>query len=252
MARDESDHGIDREAFRGVAREPSIADEPALGNLHNLDTEEDHVRASVWDEPVAHAPGVVQPEEASTYTAWYMRKQRETSLRTALYVTLLLALSGGPFSILGAFASASTGSSGFGVLLIVVVAPVLEEMLKVGATLITLERKPYLFKSSWQIFFAVVASAFCFAVIENLLYINFYIDDPSPEIIQWRWTVCTFLHVGCSTIAALGLVRMFRAARKHNSPPEVHLASPMLVAAMLLHGSYNASALLVEFFITPM
>lgn len=252
MARGESDHGIGRESFRGADGRVPPVDEPALGGGSERDTEEDRVRGSVWDEPALHAAGIAAPAGANTYADWYQRNRHETTWGDALGVTLLLAFAGGPFAIVGALTTVNGGATGLGFLLVVVVAPVLEEMLKAGAALITLERKPYLFLSAWQIVFAVAASGLFFAVIENLLYIFVYLEDPSPELVQWRWTVCTFLHVGCSTIASLGLVRMYRKAHRNSTPPDVRLASPLLVTAILLHGGYNASALILDFFVTPM
>lgn len=251
MWRDESDHSVGREIFLGEGTPSGNGLEPALGNRADPDTEEDHIRASVWDEPASQFAGLRAPENAATYAAWYRRKKGETSVFDAFAVTILLVLAGGPFALVGTFATGNVGGSSIGILLVVLVAPVVEEMLKAGATLITLERKPYLFKSSLQILFAVAASGLIFSIIENLLYIHVYIEDPTPEIIQWRWTVCTFLHVGCSTIAGLGLIRMFRAADKTDTAPEVRRAYPLLVTAMFLHGTYNASAMVLEFLITP-
>lgn len=252
MARGESDHSIHREFLRGDNNADPIAQEPALGQRSAPESEEDRVRASVWDEPASRVAGLTPGPDDATYAAWYRRKLRETSVVTALGVTLILALASGPFAILGTMLTMSTGgTAGIGILMIVLVGPMIEEMLKVGATLIALERKPYLFLSAWQILIAGMAGGLCFAVVENLLYIHVYIEDPSDAIIFWRWTVCTFMHVGCSTIASLGLIRMYRRARANATPPEVRLAYPPLIAAIALHGVYNAGAVLLEFVLTP-
>lgn len=252
MSRRSRDQGIRAEVFLSAANGDNPADEPALGGGHNEDTAEDHVRASVWDEPAAKVAGLRAPPGAETYAAWYVRLREETSVARAVQVTVLLALAGGPFSILGALFTGGAAPAGMGLLFVVVVAPIVEEMLKAGATLITLERKPYLFKSSWQILTAVALSGLCFSVLENLIYLNIYIPDPSPSLVIWRWTVCTALHVGCSTIAALGLIRMYREASQRLAPPRVALAYPLLIAAMVVHGAYNFSAIFLQFFVTTL
>ncbi len=98
---------------------------------------------------------------------------------------------------------------------------------------------------------AVAASGLVFAVIENLLYLNVYIEDPTPEIRAWRWIACTILHVLCCLITSIGLVRIWRHTNKHATQPGFALGAPLLIAAVVVHGLYNLSALMIETFLKP-
>lgn len=251
MARGESDHSVSREDFTGRRGRKDVDHEPALGGHQRPENDEDRARASVWDEPAGRLPGAKPPEGARTYAAWYSGKLQGQRAHKAWFVAFLLALVGGPFSIVGTFLGSGGTGSTMAPLMIVFIAPVVEEMLKAGATLITLERKPYLFTSGRQIVLAVVMSGLCFAVIENILYVT-TAENPSKEYILWRWIICTALHLTCSTIASFGLLRMFKHSRKGLTPPDIRLAAPFLLTAMIVHGAYNGSAVILQFVLTPM
>ena len=130
---------------------------------------------------------------------------------------------------------------------------VMEEMLKIGAALMVLERRPFFFRRPSQFFVATLGSALLFATIENLLYIYFYFPEGSAEFIYWRWTVCTGLHVGATAIATLGLVRIWKAAQPVDDPPRdftrpsIAHGAAFFTAAIVLHGVHNTVALFAGF-----
>ena len=103
-----------------------------------------------------------------------------------------------------------------------------------------------MFRSAWQIPLCLAASGLAFAAIENLLYLHVYIDEPSPEIIYWRWTVCVALHMGCSVIAGLGIVRMWRFTSTNQAKAPVSLAASWGIVAVVMHASYNVFATVFE------
>ena len=110
-----------------------------------------------------------------------------------------------------------------------------------------LERKPYRLFASSQFIFAGAVSALIFAAIENLIYIHVYShgsEIANPAIFaQFRWTVCTALHVCCSIIASLGLVRVWQKVCETGESADLSFGFPMFATAMVLHGVYNFSAL---------
>jgi len=225
-----------------------VVDEPALtGVQRDLDPCE-AAQHNVWDEPALRAADIKAPPGAVTYSGWYRERLARASLFRSWSVTLFLVLVGGPFAVLGAFFTSY--QAGFvGLLSAVVVGPALEEVLKIGATMIMLENRPYLFRSSIQLMIAVVASALVFAAIENLFYIHLFRPEGAELFQYWRWTVCMGLHAGATAVAGLGLVRAWRAsqpdpatilAEKEYSKPRLELAYPYIVAAVVLHGAYNA------------
>lgn len=132
-----------------------------------------------------------------------------------------------------------------------IVGPLTEEVMKTAAVLWVVEKRPFLFRSPLQIMGCVVAAGLCFAVIENLLYLKVYVSDPSDELIRWRWTVCVALHVGCTTVAGIGVMRIWKTTMSNLTPPQLPLGAPFLVAAVVIHGSYNALAVLLEHVLFP-
>ena len=127
----------------------------------------------------------------------------------------------------------------------------MEENLKIMGVIILIERFPYFYRSPIQLFLAIVASAVCFAVIENLMYLNVYIENPSESLVTWRWTICTGLHVGASSIAFLGVRAMWVNSREAFTKPLVKDALPYIIAAACLHGAYNLFAVLFELTLQP-
>jgi RsiW-degrading membrane proteinase PrsW (M82 family) len=85
-----------------------------------------------------------------------------------------------------------------------------------------------------------------FAVIENVLYLKVYIPDPSPALVLWRWTVCVALHTGCSLVAASGVARVRTTSLQEGAPPALEHGARRILLAVVLHGVYNALALLLD------
>ena len=211
-----------------------------------LQQEDSRVEHTVWDEPVLPPSAADQAADRLTFCAWLHRRRSQTSLAQSWAFTLLLALLAGPWALLGAF---TTGLSQDGqiitqVLLIVVLGPVTEEMMKIAAVLYIVEKRPFLFKSPAQILLCVFCAGLVFAAVENLLYLNIYIRKPDPALISWRWSVCVFMHAGCAVIAGLGLVRIWRNIWQRMDRPNLSLAFPYILTAVIAHGTYNAFAVL--------
>ena len=250
-----------------VSRDPSVYDEPHLrGEGFEVDEREDRaaenlayeregdireddaVEHSVWDEPGLSTELSDAPQsDAITYRGWLETRARETSLSKSLGVTLLLALAAGPWAIFGTFFSTLSGQGTWVVLLaVVVVGPLVEEMMKICAALYIVEKRPFLFKSRAQILVCAIASGLVFAGIENLIYFNVYIKEPTAAMIFWRQTVCVALHTGCSAIASLGLMRIWSDTWKRRAAPRLPLAYPYIVTAIVVHGAYNGTAVLMS------
>jgi hypothetical protein len=223
--------------FQGDPTEPAGPPCPAA------DTDDDRVEQSVWDEP-ALADGPRPPPGALTYRNWLLARRNKTSAGRSWAVTLLVAAAAGPWAILGALLGGRP--TAFGLVMVVLFAPVVEETMKVAAAFYVVEKRPFLFRSAWQIALCALAGGLVFAAIENLLYLHIYVPDPQPWLVRWRWTVCVALHSGCSTIAGLGLVRVWRGAWRRLDRPMPQQAFPLWLIAVILHGTYNGLAVLFE------
>jgi len=242
------------------ANDPSIREEPHLRGddtfqpdpsetrtdktLPGTLSEDQAVEHSVWEEP-ALSPDLAGPVPAGelTYPRWFEQRWRETTLARSWLVTIAVALAAGPWALVGALWGNSRNAYGF--LTLTVFAPVVEETMKTAAALVVVEKRPFLFRSPVQIMICVLCSALVFAGFENLLYLRILFHSPSSAMIYWRWTVCVALHVGCSAVAGLGLIRVWRHARQEHSRPDLYLAFPYAATAMIIHGAYNTFAVLL-------
>jgi hypothetical protein len=199
---------------------------------------------SVWEEP-ALSPELASgpPPTELTYARWLDEQTARTSAHLRWLVAGLLALIAGPWAVIGAFWG--SGQSVFSALVLVTIAPTVEELMKASAALYVAEKRPYLFGHPAQIVLCGVCAGLSFAAIENLIYLYIYIPHATPQLWVWRWTVCVALHTTCSGIASVGVWRVWRDAVLRRSLPRTSLASPWLTAAIILHGLYNAFALIM-------
>ena len=230
----------------GYGIDPSeAAADRVLGEYEGPATDAEHVQNSVWEEPIfsEELAGPV-PESELTYSRWLVEQRGATSVGRSWIITLGIALLAGPWAVLGAFWG--SGQTGFSVLAIVVFAPVVEETTKIALALYVVEKYPYLFRGALQIALCAVAGGLAFATVENLLYQHVYLDDPSPGLLAWRWTICTAMHTGCAFVSGLGLIRILRDTWKRRKPPRLSIAFPYFVISMVIHGLYNLFAILLS------
>ncbi len=218
-----------------------IAEQHLARDHEHDDPEEQAVERSVWDE-LSTSPELTgdTPHDALTYQKWLVKHHRQTTVLRSWAITIAVTLLAGIWAVLGSLWSGMQTTFTFGLLATVVFGPVAEEVMKIAAALYIVEKRPYLFRSPLQIVICVLASAVVFATIENVIYLNIYDSTPSSTMVYWRWTVCVALHVGCSLIAGLGLVRIWADMWKHCRRPTMSLGFPFLVTAILVHGAYNA------------
>lgn len=201
---------------------------------------------SVWAEP-DRAPQITgRPADPSRdlYARWLIEHRHATPWWESWAVTVGLALCAGPLAIATAFIG--SGQSMLMLLVIVFFAPACEEMAKILAALMMVEHKPYIFRSPVQILLCTATGGFVFACIENLVYLHIYVPNPSHALVMWRWSVCIALHTGCSIIAGMGVLRIWRNTMQHLRRPGTELGVPLFITAMIIHGSYNLAAVLIE------
>ncbi len=250
MARRNPEHSVTREPHLqgdGAPR-PDASEARAARVLRDEGPDEQQAaEQSVWEEPTL-SPALARPPEGDVPRIQLLRRRRgQVSAARSWAVTLGLALAAAPFAITGLFLGG--GGTIFSVMAIVVFGPVAEEMMKVALPLYVAERRPYLFRGRAQIAACGLASGLAFAAVENLLYLNVYIPEPSSLLVQWRWSVCVALHTGCTLVCSLGVMRVWQAAW---TPGPASLgraaerAYPYAVAAAVIHGAYNGLMVLLS------
>jgi len=251
MSDPSSDQSIENEPhFRGGKFRPDPAEAQAEETLARAcPSEEQRLEQSVWDEPAFSGDLAGQPQEGElTYDIWLLQGRECVGMAQSWAITIAVAMLAGGWGVLGALMSGFMEARGQLTMSLdlVVFAPVVEEVMKTALALTVIERRPFWFRSRFQIGLCALAGGLAFACIENVLYLQVYIPDPSPTIVHWRWTVCVALHMGCSLIAGMGLMRMWGDVWSRRARTRLALGFPYLVAAIILHGSYNLLALLFE------
>ncbi len=249
MERPSRDQSIGHEPHlqnRAFESDPSERRTPAsLASKQAPPTTVDAVEHTVWDEPTLSPELAGHCDESQlTYPRWLAQRIAETSAAKSWLVTLLVAVVAGPWGVLGALSGISGGS--FALAMIVVIGPVTEEIMKVAAALWVIEKRPYLFKSVWQILLCAAAGGAAFAFIENLMYLYVYLPQHSSKLAAWRWTVCVGLHMNCSFVAGVGLARIWDNAIRERRRPQLWLGLPWLFMAMVAHGVYNGATIVAE------
>jgi hypothetical protein len=247
------------------SRDPSILNEPhlqdrpfeadpselqverRLGSEATPDSADDAVEHTVWEE-ITLSPELAgtAAEDQLTYARWLTQRQAETSWLKSLWVMLLVAVVAGPWGVLGALTGGGGGESASRLVLIVLVGPITEEIMKIAAALWVVEKRPYLFKSLWQILFCAAAGGAAFAFIENLMYLYVYLPEHSAKLAAWRWSVCVGLHMNCSFVAGVGMARIWDNAVRNQHRPQLWLGVPWFVMAMTAHGIYNGTVVVAE------
>jgi hypothetical protein len=172
-------------------------------------------------------------------------RRRNTSPVSRWAAILIAALVSGPFAIMAAMVQNSASGVAV-VVLLVAVGPLIEEMVKGAGALYLAEQRPWLIPAAWTLPAVTVLSGLVFATIENWWYLEVLIEDPSDQIIRWRWIFGPLVHGTGSLLVGLGAARLWRHAVRIGRPASFELAQPLIIAAAVFHGTYNALALLLS------
>ena len=168
------------------------------------------------NEPVALLPSAVVP------VRWHV-------------FAILIALAGGIFGILGAaYTELFHGS----LLAAYVGAPIIEEALKPSGFDLLLAKWPRVLRGRLYTAMLAVQGVLLSAVIENVVYLNVYIAEPSAQIILWRYTVGLGLHTICSFIFGFG-INWQLAASVRGQRKLLSSGKRFFFTAMALHSLYN-------------
>lgn len=232
--------------LHSIGNEPQFQQGPARADPTedlplNRENQSDlnRVRDSVYSEPTMSA----HPASPS-FANYLQRKRAEASPASAYLWALAAGAVAGPFALLGAVFGQEHGYTPM--FAIVVVAPAVEEIVKQSGLMYLLEKKPWLLLSTAQFPLCAAVTALVFATVENLIYIYGYAADlpaeARPGYAQFRWIVCTGLHVGCSMIASIGMVRVWKRTILQGKPANMSHAANFILIAAIIHGLYNAVA----------
>ena len=226
-------------------RPEDLRDEPALsgasleGDAPSADSPADS--NAIWGEPAL--AGSTSAEAARRDRAAWLAAQWAAGGRRGRATTFLaLAAAAGPFAACCSVLRETAFIKVQSLIAVAVLAPVVEEIAKIAAPLMVLERRPWAFSSAGALAALGALSGLVFASIENLLYFFVYLDEYGPGLLAWRIVVCTLLNVGCSLLCGIGLGRAWREAERERTTASLAPARSWIIAAMVIHGLYNAAA----------
>jgi hypothetical protein len=241
------DSVFDEPQFREKHFVPDAAESEAERLLRReRDGEDERAESSIWDEPaVSLELGPPRAAEDIDYAAWLRQGLHRTTWAQTWTITILIALLAGPWAVLGVLWRGG-GMTLLVILRVVIVGPVAEEVMKMAIPFYLVEKRPFLFRSPAQIIICALAGGLAFAAIENVLYLYLPGRHPSEALIAWRWTVCTALHMGCTLIVGLGVLRVWRDVWRRGARARLELAFPTTALAVGLHGAYNLFAVLLS------
>jgi RsiW-degrading membrane proteinase PrsW (M82 family) len=158
-----------------------------------------------------------------------------------LVFTLAIALLGGVFGIFGAFFQEIRSTNP---LLPFAGGPMIEEAMKPAGVYLLLLRWPHLLRGRLHIAILAALGGIAFGLIESLVYVKVYVDDPSSSFILFRFTVPVALHAIASFTVGLGLQRqMIDWANGTAKFPK--RTRNFYVAAVLIHATYNIVAVIL-------
>jgi len=201
----------------------------------------------------AFEPGVGNGESPE-YRELIRKEQERFPASSAPFLSVLAGIVGGLFAVPAVFLDTLGSSLGFGLGLgaavLIVIGPFAEETLKQSGAVFQLEKMRGSIRHGWQFFLSGALGGLVFSVLENLIYQYIYLRTLPPEkladVMAFRWTICTALHILCTVISSMGLRHVWRESLEKERPCRIYDAFPWFAAATAVHGLYNLSMTLLN------
>ena len=158
MSKSSRDQSINSEPHLqsgGWKKDPSERDAEVKVDRETVqENVDDRVHHSVWNEPgVSPVLSGSPPEDALTFANWLEERRSQTGFLDSWALVFCWAFVAGPLAILGTLLGALTNFTFLIPLQIVLIGPIAEELMKIAIPLWVVERRPYLFRSRFQIFY---------------------------------------------------------------------------------------------------
>lgn len=154
----------------------------------------------------------------------------------------LIAISGGVFGVLGAIIQELSQAS---LLVAFVAAPMIEEVMKPAGVYILLVRWPKVLTSRIYTAFLAALGGLSFAVIENVLYLQFYFPEHTQTLVVFRYSAGLTMHVVSSFILGFGINQKLLASVR-GEVPLLKGNKKFFFIPMILHSLFNIMAVLAE------
>ena len=126
-----------------------------------------------------------------------------------------------------------------------VAAPMIEEVMKPSGVYLLLVRWPQVLTS--RIYTALLAAVggLFFAIIENIVYLQFYFPEYTQTLVVFRYSACLTTHVVCSFILGFGINQKLLASVR-GEIPLLKGNKKFFFIPMIIHSLFNIMAVLFE------
>ena len=219
-------------------RAPGLHDMPLGLNPTPKTFQSEEIEHSVWDEP-ALAGMATDPHDDFNYAAWIRERQASTSEIKSWIFVLAIALLSCPWGAMTWFVY--LGNFGWGdVVTQLIFAPLMQEISKIALLLWVIEKRPYWIKGWFQIFICCLASASFFVVLFNWMG---WLMGTHPFGLWFQWTAFFLMQLVASTVAAIGLEKVWHPTAYKHSPPVLEAGFNWFRAAFLINALFSAATM---------
>ncbi len=153
-----------------------------------------------------------------------------------------MAALGGILGVLGAIIQEWSQGS---LLVAFVAAPMIEEVMKPSGVYLLLVRWPKMLTSRIYTAFLAAVGGLCFALVENILYLQFYFPEHTQTLVVFRYSACLTMHVVCSFILGFGINQELLASVR-GEVPLLKGNKKFFFIPMIIHSLFNIMAVLVK------
>ena len=157
-------------------------------------------------------------------------------------LALLIAAGGGVLGALGAIIQELSQGS---ILIAFVAAPMIEEVMKPAGVYLLLVRWPKVLTSRICTAFLAAVGGLSFAVIENIIYLQFYFPEHTQALVVFRYSACLTLHVVCSFILGFGINQKLLASVR-GEIPLLKGNKKFFFIPMIIHSLFNIMVVVFE------
>jgi RsiW-degrading membrane proteinase PrsW (M82 family) len=153
-----------------------------------------------------------------------------------------MAFVGGLMGLVGSFFQEL--QSGIGIVLVVLAAPVIEEVLKPSGIYLLQLKWPQALRSQLHTALLCAISGAVFGVIESLIYVKVYYPDGSDAFVLFRFTVTPIMHATASFIVGWGITHaLIDWANGKTALPKT--TRNAFLGGIALHAIYNTGAVIL-------
>ncbi len=156
-------------------------------------------------------------------------------------LAVLIAAGGGFLGVLGAIIQEWSQGS---LLVAFVAAPMIEEVMKPCGVYLLLARWPETLTGRLYTALLAAVGGLSFALIENIIYLQFYFPEHTQTLVVFRYSACLTMHMVCSFILGFGINQKLLASVR-GEIPLLQGNKKFFFIPMIIHSLFNIMAVLV-------